>query len=198
MSRHLPISIADAGEFRFARFYIVWRRGAIRDTRKSAHCLRLSGHSRECPNVEETEFDANIQLEEMLIFLNEYKVCINIFPSSLSSLPCALSHHSRTDSKSAIMHNTRRRNPKKRLWSTSITSIMEKQNSANPIIRFIRSPKQSVHHMHLMEVSLLFFVFSLFTESLRCPPSLCQPLLSPSSHPRLQRTLYRMRPDSWR
>ena len=38
-------SIADASEFRFARFYIVCE--AVRaevSTRKSAHCLRRDGH----------------------------------------------------------------------------------------------------------------------------------------------------------
>ena len=38
-------SIADACEFRFARFYIVWWLDDMRDTRKSAHCLHLSDTS---------------------------------------------------------------------------------------------------------------------------------------------------------
>ena len=43
--------IADGNEFRFARFYIVCEEVPLGDTRKSAHCLRLVGHTRECPNV---------------------------------------------------------------------------------------------------------------------------------------------------
>ena len=38
-------SIADAGEFRFARFYIVCEEVPLGDTRKSAHCLQLVGHT---------------------------------------------------------------------------------------------------------------------------------------------------------
>ncbi len=37
--------IADGNEFRFARFYIVCEEVPLGDTRKSAHCLRLVGHS---------------------------------------------------------------------------------------------------------------------------------------------------------
>ena len=48
-------SIADAGEFRFARFYIVCEEVPLGDTRKSAHCLRDADmHPSDCPNVEET------------------------------------------------------------------------------------------------------------------------------------------------
>ena len=53
------------------------------DTRKSAHCLRLVGHT---PGVskrgQDTESDANIQLEEMLTFFsNEFP---SAFPSEIS------------------------------------------------------------------------------------------------------------------
>ena len=37
-------SIADACEFRFARFYIVCEAMTLGDTRKSAHCLQPVGH----------------------------------------------------------------------------------------------------------------------------------------------------------
>ena len=37
--------IADGNEFRFARFYIVCEEVPLGDTRKSAHCLRLVGHT---------------------------------------------------------------------------------------------------------------------------------------------------------
>ena len=46
--------IADGNEFRFARFYIVCEEVPLGDTRKSAHCLRLVGTLRECPNVAKT------------------------------------------------------------------------------------------------------------------------------------------------
>ena len=50
---------------------------STRDTRKSAHCLRLVGHT---PGVfkrgRDTESDANMQLEEMLTFFS------NEFPSA--------------------------------------------------------------------------------------------------------------------
>ena len=73
-------SIADAGEFRFARFlYCLWR-GAIRDTRKSAHCLRCVGHAPVglSKRGRDTESDATIRSEEMLTFFsNEYSICIS-------------------------------------------------------------------------------------------------------------------------
>ena len=74
-------SIADAGEFRFARFYIVCEEVPLGTPESPLIVCGLSDTLRECPNVaRDTEFDANIQLEEMLTFFsNEYKVCINIF-----------------------------------------------------------------------------------------------------------------------
>ncbi len=51
------LSIADANEFRFARFYIVCEAVMLGDTKKSAHCLRRVGHTpngETRPNVEET------------------------------------------------------------------------------------------------------------------------------------------------
>ena len=63
-------SIADAGEFRFARFYIVREEVPLGDTRKSAHCLRCAGHAPVglSKHGRDTESDANIQPEEMLTF----------------------------------------------------------------------------------------------------------------------------------
>ena len=62
-------SIADANEFRFARFYIVCEAVPIRDTRKSAHCLRLPdtpcGLSKR---GKDTEFDVPAGREEILSF----------------------------------------------------------------------------------------------------------------------------------
>ena len=55
-------------------------RGAIRDTRKSAHCLRCAGHAPVglSKRGRDTESDANIQPEEMLTFFsNEYSICIS-------------------------------------------------------------------------------------------------------------------------
>ena len=78
-------SIADAGEFRFARFlYCLWR-GAIRDTRKSAYCLRCVGHAPVglSKRGRDTESDANIQPEEMLTFFsNEFS---SAFPHEICS-----------------------------------------------------------------------------------------------------------------
>ena len=56
-------------------------RGAIRDTRKSAHCLRCVGHAPVglSKRGRDTESDANIQPEEMLTFFS------NEFPSAFSS-----------------------------------------------------------------------------------------------------------------
>ena len=74
-------SIADAGEFRFARFYIVCEEVPLGDTRKSAHCLRCAGHAPVglSKRGRDTESDANIQPEEMLTFFsNEYSICISI------------------------------------------------------------------------------------------------------------------------
>ncbi len=71
-------SIADAGEFRFARFYIVYEEVPLGDTRKSAHCLRLVGHTRECPNVEETRNSMQTLEEILTFFSNEYPIYISI------------------------------------------------------------------------------------------------------------------------
>ena len=62
-----------------AVLYCLWR-GAIRDTRKSAHCLRCVGHAPVglSKRGRDTESDANIQPEEMLTFFsNEYSICIS-------------------------------------------------------------------------------------------------------------------------
>ena len=62
-----------------AVLYCLWR-GAIRDTRKSAHCLRCAGHAPVglSKRGRDTESDANIQPEEMLTFFsNEYSICIS-------------------------------------------------------------------------------------------------------------------------
>ena len=58
--------------------YSSGRRGAIRDTRKSAHCLRCAGHAPVglSKRGRDTESDANIQPEEMLTFFS------NEFPSA--------------------------------------------------------------------------------------------------------------------
>ena len=56
------------------------------------------------------------------------------------------------------MVSTIRRNPKKRLWMISITNIpIEKQNNANPMIRFINPPKKHI------SVTIYAFGSSLFT-----------------------------------
>ena len=75
-------SIADAGEFRFARFYIVCEAVMHRNTKKSAHCLRLVGHTPEVSKRgRDTESDANIQQEEMhTFFSNEFPF---VFPSEI-------------------------------------------------------------------------------------------------------------------
>ena len=72
-------SIADGSEFRFARFYNVYEAAALAATRKFAHCLWFVGHT---PGVSkrgrDTEFDANIEQEEMhTFFSNEYSICIS-------------------------------------------------------------------------------------------------------------------------
>ena len=73
-------SIADGCEFRFARFYNVCEVAALAATRKFAHCLWFVGHT---PGVSkrgrDTEFDANIEQEEMhTFFSNEYSICISL------------------------------------------------------------------------------------------------------------------------
>ena len=85
-------SIADAGEFRFARFlYCLWR-GAIRDTRKSAHCLRLVGHT---PWVskrgQDTEWDASHGMEEIHEFCFKEFAAVCLFWNFLfSGIPIIL------------------------------------------------------------------------------------------------------------
>ena len=69
-------SIADAGEFRFARFYIVCEEVPL-GTPESPHIV--SGVSDMHPSVSkrgrDTESDANIPSEEMLTFFsNEFPV----------------------------------------------------------------------------------------------------------------------------
>ena len=74
-------SIADAGEFRFARFYIVYEEVPLGTPESPLIVCDLSDTLRECPNVEETRIiaDANIQLEEILTFFsNEYPIYISI------------------------------------------------------------------------------------------------------------------------
>ena len=76
-------SIADAGEFRFARFYTVCEEVPLGDTRKSAHCLRCVGHAPVgfSKRGRDTESDANIQQEEMhTFFSNEFPF---VFPSEI-------------------------------------------------------------------------------------------------------------------
>ena len=72
-------SIADAGEFRFARFYIVCEAVMHRNTKKSAHCLRLVGHTPEVSKRgRDTESDASIRQKEMhTFFSNECSICIS-------------------------------------------------------------------------------------------------------------------------
>ena len=56
------------------------RRGALRDTRKSAHCLRCAGHAPVglSKRGSDTESDADIQLEEILTFFsNKYSIFIS-------------------------------------------------------------------------------------------------------------------------
>ena len=72
-------SIADAGEFRFARFYIVCEEVPL-GTPESPPIV--SGVSDMHPSVSkrgrDTESDADIQPEEMLTFFsNEYSLCIS-------------------------------------------------------------------------------------------------------------------------
>ena len=70
-------SIADDGEFRFARFYIVCEAVMHRNTKKSAHCLRLVGHTPgESKRGRDTESGAVIRLEEIhTFFSNECFIC---------------------------------------------------------------------------------------------------------------------------
>ena len=72
-------SIADGNEFRFARFYIVCEAVLLGTLGNPLIVCGLSdtfhGLSKR---GRDTEFDANIQLEEMLTFFsNEYSICIS-------------------------------------------------------------------------------------------------------------------------
>ena len=73
--RHLLLKIRQMPTLTSAsRGYVLFR-GAIRDTRKSAHCLRCAGHAPVglSKRGRDTESDANIQPEEMLTFFsNEF------------------------------------------------------------------------------------------------------------------------------
>ena len=72
-------SIADASEFRFARFYIVCEEGPLRTPESPSI---VSGVSDMHPSVSkrgrDTESDAVIRLEEIhTFFSNEYSICIS-------------------------------------------------------------------------------------------------------------------------
>jgi len=52
------------------------------------------------------------------------------------------------------------RKPKKRLWITSMTNIpIEKQNSPNPIIRFIEPPKKAYIVIIYAFLALYYTIF---------------------------------------
>ena len=58
-------SIADANEFRFARFYIVYEEARL-VSRKSAHCLQVAGHTPGTVQTwKDTAFDAGRGTEEL-------------------------------------------------------------------------------------------------------------------------------------
>ena len=62
-------SIADANEFRFARFYIVCEAVMLGTLKKSAHCLRRVGHiPRIVKTWKDTELDIKSGREEILAF----------------------------------------------------------------------------------------------------------------------------------
>ena len=52
-------SIAEGGEFRFARFYIVCEAVPARDARESAHCLRVADTPVECSKIGKTRIIAD-------------------------------------------------------------------------------------------------------------------------------------------
>ncbi len=54
LSKFGALSIADAGEFRFARFYIVYEEVPLGTPESPLIVCDLSDTLRECPNVEET------------------------------------------------------------------------------------------------------------------------------------------------
>ncbi len=59
-------SIADAGEFRFARFYIVCEEVPLGTPKSPLIVCGLSDTLRECPNVaRDTEWDASRGMEEI-------------------------------------------------------------------------------------------------------------------------------------
>ena len=65
-------SIADANEFRFARFYIVCEGVMLGTLKKSDHYLRLVGHIRGLSKRgKDTESDAWRDAEEMLTFCSK-------------------------------------------------------------------------------------------------------------------------------
>ena len=62
-------SIADAGEFRFARFYIVCEEVPLGTPESPLIVCGLSDTLRECPNVaRDTEWDASCGTEEIREF----------------------------------------------------------------------------------------------------------------------------------
>ena len=71
--------IADGSEFRFARFYIVCEAVPLGAPESPLIVCGLSDTPRELSKRgRDTEFDANIQLEEMLTFFsNEYSIRIS-------------------------------------------------------------------------------------------------------------------------
>lgn len=76
------------------------------------------------------------------------------------------------------MVSTIRRNPKKRLWMISITNIpIEKQNNANPMIRFIKPPKK---HISLLIYAFLSLLFTYFLPDLQNPSAIPPSPLPPS------------------
>ena len=73
-------SIADAGEFRFARFYIVCEEVPLGTPESPPIVSGDAGHAPVglSKRGRDTESDANIQPEEMLTFFsNEYSICIS-------------------------------------------------------------------------------------------------------------------------
>ena len=60
-------SIADAGEFRFARFYIVCEEGPLRTPESPPIVSGVSDmHPSDCPNVEETRI-----IEDCLLYTSD-------------------------------------------------------------------------------------------------------------------------------
>ena len=69
-------SIADAGEFRFARFYIVYEEVPLVTPESQLIVCGLSDTLRECPNVEETQ-------NSMQTF--SWKKCSHFSPTNIPS-----------------------------------------------------------------------------------------------------------------